>query len=40
LGDDPPDRDVGVAMYVDFAATDSDWASYRADWLSPASTDG
>jgi hypothetical protein len=26
-------REFGVAIYVDFAATASDWASYRRDWL-------
>ncbi|MFF7245251.1 hypothetical protein ACFZBU_15265 [Embleya sp. NPDC008237] len=25
----------GVALYVDFAATDTDWASYRRDWCRP-----
>jgi hypothetical protein len=32
LGAHPPTRDFGVAMYVDFAATPADWASYRRDW--------
>ncbi len=32
LGDHPPRREFGVALYVDFAATAADWASYRADW--------
>lgn len=32
LGDRVPDRDFGVALYVDFAASDSDWASFRRDW--------
>ncbi|MGW2085893.1 hypothetical protein [Streptomyces sp. NPDC001880] len=27
----PADR-VGVALYVDFAARDGDWAAYRAGW--------
>ncbi len=38
LADNPTERDFGVAMYVDFAATDSDWASYRSDWLSPTAS--
>jgi hypothetical protein len=25
-------RPVGVAIYVDFTATEADWASYRAGW--------
>jgi hypothetical protein len=25
-------RDFGVALYVDFTATDNDWAVYRRDW--------
>lgn len=25
-------RSVGVALYVDFAATASDWSAYRNDW--------
>ncbi|WSY48270.1 hypothetical protein OG948_44585 (plasmid) [Embleya sp. NBC_00888] len=29
---DPRRPDFGVALYVDFAATDTDWASYRRDW--------
>lgn len=33
LGDRPPPREFGVAMYVDFAATDSDWAAYHQDWM-------
>ena len=33
LGSHPPARPFGVALYVDFAATDADWAAYRADWL-------
>lgn len=28
-------RSVGVALYVDFAATPADWNAYRADWLDP-----
>jgi hypothetical protein len=32
LGASPPRRDFGVAMYVDFAATDSDWFSYDEGW--------
>jgi len=34
LGAHPPQRDFGVAMYVDFAATAGDWASYQRDWLA------
>ncbi|GAB2443271.1 hypothetical protein [Streptomyces incanus] len=26
--------DFGVALYVDFAATDADWAAYRKDWVN------
>jgi hypothetical protein len=29
---DPGRRRFGLAMYVDFAATARDWASYRAGW--------
>ena len=38
LGPHPPRRTVGVAMYVDFAATPHDWDSYREGWadLRPA----
>ena len=33
LGSSPPaGRTFGVALYVDFAATESDWAAYRALW--------
>ncbi|GAB3271708.1 glycoside hydrolase family 18 protein [Kineosporia babensis] len=28
----PRDRPIGVSLYVDFDATDQDWASYRDDW--------
>ncbi|GIH10777.1 hypothetical protein Rhe02_88440 [Rhizocola hellebori] len=35
LGSTPPQRDFGVALYVDFAATEQDWASYRRDWADP-----
>lgn len=31
LGDHPPAWAFGVAMYVDFAATESDWVSYDRD---------
>lgn len=31
----PTDRAVGVALYVDFAATPADWAGYRSDWVDP-----
>jgi hypothetical protein len=30
------DRVVGVALYAEFAATPSDWAAYRQDWVTPA----
>lgn len=36
LGADPPTREVGVAMYVDFAATPQDWDSYHHDWADLA----
>jgi len=36
LGARPPARDVGVAMYVDFAATPEDWDSYHRDWADVA----
>ncbi|MFD0223725.1 hypothetical protein ACWGPD_24905 [Streptomyces hirsutus] len=26
--------DFGVALYVDFAATEEDWAAYREDWVN------
>ncbi len=32
LGSAPPQRDFGVAVYVDFTATEQDWASYHRDW--------
>jgi hypothetical protein len=32
LGDEPPQREFGIAVYVDFTATPADWASYRDDW--------
>lgn len=35
LGPHPPQRDFGVALYVDFTATPEDWASYRNDWADP-----
>jgi hypothetical protein len=28
----PTDRAFGVALYVDFAATDADWSAYTEDW--------
>lgn len=31
----PTDRAVGVALYIDFAATRADWAAYRSDWVDP-----
>jgi hypothetical protein len=30
-----PRRDFGVALYVDFAATEADWTAYREVWLPP-----
>jgi hypothetical protein len=35
LGDQRPARAFGVALYVDFTATDEDWAAYTRDWASP-----
>ena len=32
----PPERPLGVALYVDFTATAQDWAQYQADWNMPA----
>jgi hypothetical protein len=32
----PTDRAVGVALYVDYAATPADWAAYRSDWVGPS----
>ncbi|MEU4655366.1 hypothetical protein AB0G32_15740 [Streptomyces sp. NPDC023723] len=31
---DPDRKNFGVALYVDFAATEADWRAYRADWVS------
>ncbi len=28
-------REFGVALYVDFAATDADWAAYHDGWVTP-----
>lgn len=28
-------RNFGVALYVDFAATEADWAAYREEWFRP-----
>ncbi|MFE3259636.1 hypothetical protein ACFXPS_20825 [Nocardia sp. NPDC059091] len=33
-------RTFGVALYVDFAATQQDWADYRQDWAQPAVLSG
>jgi hypothetical protein len=33
---DACDREVGLALYVDFDATHSDWAAYCRDWLDAA----
>jgi hypothetical protein len=35
ISPDPPDRPIGVALYVDFTMTPQDWASYRTNWVSP-----
>jgi hypothetical protein len=35
LGPHPPRRPLGVALYVDFAATPADWSSYQRDWVMP-----
>jgi hypothetical protein len=32
----PPDRPLGVALYVDFTATARDWAQYQAGWNKPS----
>lgn len=32
LGSHPARRPFGVALYVDFDATELDWRSYRIDW--------
>lgn len=32
IGDRPLARDFGVALYVDFAATETDWAAYHESW--------
>lgn len=31
----PMHRAVGIALYIDFAATPADWAGYRSDWVDP-----
>jgi len=36
LSDDASRRRFGVALYVDFAATDADWRAYREDWVRGA----
>lgn len=33
MGDRPLEREFGVALYVDFAATESDWAAYHDGWV-------
>jgi hypothetical protein len=35
LGSSQASREFGVALYVDFAATEQDWESYRRDWADP-----
>lgn len=32
LGERPPEREFGIALYVDFTATDEDWSVYHRDW--------
>jgi hypothetical protein len=32
LGTHTPQQDFGVAVYVDFTATEADWTSYQQDW--------
>jgi hypothetical protein len=32
LGADPPDREFGLAIYVDFTITAADWAAYDQGW--------
>jgi hypothetical protein len=32
IGNGVAGRNFGVALYVDFTATDDDWAVYRRDW--------
>ena len=32
LDDRPRDGEFGIALYVDFTATDDDWAAYARDW--------
>lgn len=34
-GDAPPRPGFGVALYVDFTATETDWRDYRAGWVRP-----
>jgi hypothetical protein len=38
IGNRPLAREFGVALYVDFAATESDWAAYHEGWVTPLST--
>ena len=35
LGEHPPVREFGVALYVDFTITAADWSSYTDGWLHP-----
>jgi hypothetical protein len=37
LGDRPPDREFGIAIYVDFTATEADWSVYLRDWFGSGS---
>jgi hypothetical protein len=32
----PRGRRFGVALYMDYYATASDWAAYRSGWFSPS----
>jgi hypothetical protein len=32
LGNHPPEREFGIALYVDFTATEEDWSIYQRDW--------
>jgi hypothetical protein len=32
IGEHPPEREFGIALYVDFTATEEDWSVYHRDW--------
>jgi hypothetical protein len=36
LSDEASRQRFGVALYVDFAATDADWRAYRDGWVQDA----